>query len=738
MTTHLHFTVTGLGCAGCVAALQKALSELPSVSEVEINLLDGRGDLLYAPEQLSTKDIERVVTQLGYQIHFHQPSAKVSFPIEKNPPKSTRDTLIRIWISIPLSLLVMLLEMHAELFPFTPYITHLLAFSSAGIVYGYCAGEYHQRTLRHLRLRTYTMDTLITLSTSVAFIYSTIRMLLLLTTGEEQMSGGSYFDVVGMITSFALLGKWLEERAKRETTKDLTRLISIVPNNVTSVTAAGKHIVKPLHEVTPGMRLLLRKGDRIPVDMILEGDTTIDESSITGEPYPQHKSSGTLVFSGGIITGEAVTGTAQKVGADSLLGKIIEAVQSAQSSKPPIQRLADTLSGYFVPAVLALALLTFLGWGIIGGEWEPAGYYAITVLVVACPCALGLATPTAIAVAMGKASTLGLFIKDAQALEQLSTVTDILFDKTGTLTTGKPQLVDTLWLNTSNKEALSGLIYTAEQHSSHPMAQLLRNAFTAPQKTPHLENLIEEPNRGIRFSFQNQEYRLGTATFLSEIVKLSNPDLRSFIERHPHSSHLYFGNTTEPLALFIIEDELLEDAPKTLQHLREQGLSLHLLSGDRKARVEAFAHSLGLFTYIQGEYTPLEKKNYIHQLQNRGRRVAMIGDGVNDTPALAQADLSIAIGTSCDIASEVAQVTSIRPSLEAIHAVFLLSRKTVRIIKENFLWAILYNFFTIPLAMGLFAPYLTLSPMVASAMMAVSSLLVVLNSLRLKSLKRTF
>ena len=446
------------------------------------------------------------------------------------------------------------------------------------------------------------------------------------------------------------------------------------------------------------------------------------------------KVAGDEVFSGSLSVGRAAILRATKVGRKTLLGRIIATVRRAQASKAPIQRIADRIASVFVPAVLVIALLTLCLWGLCSDAPEPwlRGLdHAISVLVIACPCALGLATPTAITVAMGKASRNGLLIKDAVALEQLGKVTDVVLDKTGTITIGQPKVVDAKWA-TEDNHLLKSLLVQAEEKSSHPLASAIVSRYGHRVEEDLPVEVRETAGGGIAFDYKSKSYRAGQRRFVGD------PDLSEEMQQlerlHPDSTLIYYTCDGELLALLVLEDKLHPESEIALSRLRERtGVELHLLSGDTQARVDAIAAPLGI-KKAQGGMLPLDKKSYVDDLRKDGRVVAMVGDGINDSPALASADLSIAMGNGSDIATDVAQVTALGNSPFAIERAIHLSKSTIRIIYENFLWASIYNIVAIPLAAGLFTS-VVIDPAVSAAAMAFSSVLVVLNSLRLRSVR---
>lgn len=726
------YTVTGMSCAGCVAAVQDTLSKSPGVVSVEVNLLEGRTAITYDDEVTSPQTLQLAVRSIGYDLLISDSVEEQTAVREQVEHRETHRVLVRLIVAAVLGTSMMIIGMHPHLIGLSPGAGHTFNLIAATVVYFFCAWDYHARTLRQLRHLTFTMDTLISMSITVAYTFSLVRYFTARDAQLQGIFGNSYFDVIGMIMTFVLLGKFIEERAKKETTESLRKLMALAPTEALRANPAkqGSWDTIPVSEIRVGDLLMLRRGDRVPVDGRLEETGSFDESSITGEPIPAEKGIGDAVFGGTISVGQVTTFRAEKVGADTLLGRIVDAVRQAQASKAPIQRIADRISGVFVPAIIVIALITLIAWSMSDTEasWIYGLYYSISVLVIACPCALGLATPTAIAVAMGKASEAGLLIRDAGALERLSKVTDIIFDKTGTLTQGEIMVVEDLWLQSSPE--LQALMVTAEKGSTHPIAQAIVRAYDSVEGFM-AEGLKtqEVAGRGVTFTHGDSAYSL---TNRYEGADIMIPRVQTFMDRNAHQSLVYFARKDRLIAILALSDEVKVEAPDVLSRLQTNyHVTPHILSGDTPTRARLMGDRLGIRT-ARGGLSPIDKKEYVETLQREGKVVVMVGDGINDSPALATADLSIALATGSDIATDVAQVTSVGGALSSIPKAIELSRKTVQIIRQNFFWAFFYNVIAIPLAAGVYAPELTITPMISAAAMACSSVCVVLNSLRLQ------
>lgn len=731
MNVKRYFTITGMHCAGCVAAAQKALNSAPGVISAEVNLLEGNTSITYNAQETSPAQLREVVRSLGYDMLIQSSAKERAEDRERGERAELRDLKIRLIVTIILALLMMVVGMWHVAMGVSAFGAQLIQMVMAAIVYFWAGWGYHVRALKQLRSRTFTMDSLISLSTTVAFFFSLIRLITARDVVLSGLFGNSYFDVVGMILGFVLLGKFIEERAKFHTQDALRSLMSLTPEWAL-VQLGGEQVQKKVSELQVGDVILLRKGDRVPVDGVMLDSGTFDESSVTGEPIPKDKSAGDEVLSGTISVGAPTSFRATTVGEDTLVMRIVEAVRKAQASKAPIQRIADKISGIFVPVVLLIAIVTLLSWGVLSGVengWLQGIYHAITVLVIACPCALGLATPTAITVAMGTASKHGLLIRDASALERLAKVTDIIFDKTGTLTQGTPVVTDAYW---SNEEGASKVILvSAERHSSHPLASAIIKKYGINQPLLSLDSFQDLAGQGLSFGYGGQDYKVGNLSFVLPDGKLSENE-QEFIRNHQQSTLVFFASSEALVAILVIDDLIRGDAPEAINELQgKMGMKVHLLSGDREERVAAFAQEANIQSY-RGGLLPIDKEAYVRELQGTKKIVAMVGDGVNDTPALALADLSVAIGSGSDIANNIAMLTSISESPHTIVKAMNISKKTVRIIHQNFFWAFFYNVMALPIAAGVLYPTVMITPMIAAAAMAFSSVTVVLNSLRLR------
>ena len=549
-----------------------------------------------------------------------------------------------------------------------------------------------------------------------------------------------YYEASGVIIAFVLLGKLMEERAKNSTSSAIKSLMGLQPKTARLV-MEGKEEEVPISSLKTGNVVSVRPGEKIPVDgVLLQGSSSVDESMLSGEPIPVEKTVGDRVLAGTINQKGAFTMEATGVGNDTILAQIVQMVQAAQGSKAPVQRIVDKISGIFVPVVVLLSVVTFICWMTIGGGsyFSYALLSAVSVLVIACPCALGLATPTALMVGMGKGAERHILIKDAYALETLCKVDTIVLDKTGTLTEGVPVVVDSCWLTESNVCYLD-ILYTAELKSEHPLASaIIRWLEDSGASTTEAENFESLTGRGIRMEVGSTVYWVGSQGLLEKFGARIPDDTMKQIGRWQDEgiSVVYYGEGDRLLAVLAISDRIKPTSAEAVRKLTEMGIEVHLLTGDGVKTAERVANTLGI-GHFKAEVMPNDKEEYIIALQKLGKKVAMVGDGINDSQALARADVSIAMGKGTDIAMDVAMVTLITSDLLLLPEAIKLSKRTVRLIHQNLFWAFIYNLIGIPLAAGVLFPVngLLLNPMLASAAMAFSSVSVVLNSLRLKFMK---
>jgi len=551
------------------------------------------------------------------------------------------------------------------------------------------------------------------------------------------MEAHVYYEAAGMIIAFVLLGKLMEERAKNSTTSAIKGLMGLQPKTARKIIET-EEIEVPIGQLQPNDKISVRPGEKIPVDgIVIEGNSYVDESMISGEAIPVKKQSGDRVLAGTINQRGSFILNATQVGSSTVLAQIVRMVQEAQGSKAPVQKVVDRISSIFVPIVISISIITFIVWIIIGGNhyFSYALLSAVSVLVIACPCALGLATPTALMVGIGKGAERHILIKDAFALENLCKVNCVVLDKTGTLTEGHPSVSDVLWITDSDQTSQSVLL-AAEQKSEHPLAiaitEYLKGKGVAPEEINSFESIT---GKGIEVVFEDSKYWVGSLSFAqTQQIQLPEKALqKTEMWSKENKSIIYYGKESSLMAIFAITDPLKPTSAQAVQTLEKRGIEVHMLTGDGNKTAQMIGETLGI-KHIQAEVMPTDKETYIQNLQQKGKIVAMVGDGINDSQALARADVSIAMGKGTDIAMDVAMVTLMTSDLLLLPQAIKLSQRTVRLIHQNLFWAFIYNVIGIPIAAGILFPIngLLLNPMWASAAMAFSSVSVVLNSLRLK------
>ena len=728
--TEVTLAVGGLHCAACVARVGKALSAVPGVVQAQVNLATRRAKVIYDPRRASLKDLTRAVTEAGYQVErvFRGPARPPAAP-EAEARAFRNRFLWALGLSLPVMAAAVLPGSFAAL-GLSPQQNHVLQFLFTTPVLFVCGWPFLRGALRAARHLAANMDSLVSLGTGAAYAYSLwvtffpgqVRAL-----GQEAVV---YFDTTVMIITVILLGRWLEALSRGRAGEAIRRLFALAPPQAT-VLRDGQEVQVPLEEVQVGDLVVVRPGERLPVDgVVVEGTSSVDESMLTGESLPVTKEPGHEVWGATVNQEGHLVYRVTRVGEDTVLSQIIRLVDEAQTSKAPIERLADRVSGIFVPVVMGIAGLTFLGWFYLSSHHSlaPALIHAVAVLIIACPCALGLATPTAVMVGTGRGAELGILIRGGEPLERAYRLTTVIFDKTGTLTLGKPRITD-VWAWEGWKE-VQVLAYAAalEEKSEHPLAQAVVAAARQKKlKLPEVSEFQAVPGLGVKARVEGLEVLLGSLTFMQR-AGVPHADLAHYQEQLAAE-----GKTTIFLAvdgtakgLLAAADTVKPNARETVAALRNMGLSIRLLSGDTQAAAQAVAEMVGI-RKVMANVLPAEKSRVVAQLQAAGEVVAMVGDGINDAPALAQADVGIALGTGADVALEAADLTLIRDDLTLIPQALQLSRVMMRTIRQNLFWAFCYNVVAIPAAaLGY------LSPALAAAAMGLSSVSVVSNSLRLR------
>ncbi|WP_455496800.1 heavy metal translocating P-type ATPase [Coprobacter sp.] len=723
--------VLEMSCAVCANNVENKVISLPGVSSASVNFAANTITIEYDPEQITLSQIKTEVQSIGYDLITDEENQEdIQEETRQNHYRSLRKKVIIAWcLSIP----VMILSMIFMHLPGNEWIMMIL---TVPILF-YSGQSFYIHAWKQAKQRVANMDTLVALSTSIAFLFSLFNTIYPQFWINQGMEAHVYYEAASMIIAFVLLGKLMEERAKNSTTSAIKGLMGLQPKTARKVTDNGE-IEVPISLLQPGDRISVRPGEKIPVDgIVTEGYSYVDESMISGEAIPVKKQLGDRVLAGTINQKGAFVLNATQVGSATVLSQIVRMVQEAQGSKAPVQKIVDRISGIFVPVVIIISIITFIVWIMAGGNnyFSYALLSAVSVLVIACPCALGLATPTALMVGIGKGAEQHILIKDAFALENLCKVNCIVLDKTGTLTEGHPSVSNVCWTTDSDSTSQS-ILLSAEQKSEHPLAiaitEYLKNKEIVPVEINSFESIT---GKGIKAIFKDNEYWVGSQSF-AKAQQIDLPETISLqVENwsQENKSIVYYGKGNNLLAVFAITDPLKPTSEQAIRLLEERGIEVHMLTGDGNKTAQTIAEILGI-SHIKSEVMPADKEAYIQELQQKGKTVAMVGDGINDSQALARADVSIAMGKGTDIAMDVAMVTLMTSDLLLLPKAIRLSQKTVRLIYQNLFWAFIYNIIGIPIAAGILFPVngLLLNPMWASAAMAFSSVSVVLNSLRLK------
>lgn len=733
------FPLTGLHCAGCAQRVEKMAVAYPGVLGAQVNFADSTVSLTYEADDMDLAAFQKAVADMGYTLILATADPfKEQAEQQRKAYRRLQKRVAGAWI-LGLPLLVLGMSHGWE---FTGKGWIMMGLSLAVMVL--FGRDYYIRAWKQARRLSADMDTLVALSTAVSFLFSLFNTVC----PDFWMSRGLhphlYYEASGMIIAFVLLGKFLEERAKQGTSEALKGLVALQANEAMAL-RNGNFEPVDIVLLRPGDTVLIRPGEKVPVDgRVTEGQSFVDESTMTGEPVPVRRQAGDKVLSGTLNGDGTLQVEVTASGEATYLSAMIRKVREAQGSKAPIQRTADKVAGIFVPTVMALSLLTFVVWMAVGGtaRFAEALNAMVSVLVIACPCALGLATPTALMVGIGKAAERHVLIKDAAALEQLCRVDTVVLDKTGTLTEGKPG-VQAVWFGASMERArLLALLKAAEMRSTHPVARAVTAWIDAQvaagaeavAELPEISDYANVAGKGLQFSALGETYWLGSRAYAraQQAGDASADALLTSWEAQGHTLAV-LGRGNEILAAMAVADRLQDEAPAAVAGLQAAGIDVCILSGDHAASVARVADRLGI-THYQSGLLPDDKAKYIQELQQAGHKVAMVGDGVNDSQALAVADVSVAMGEGTDVAMQVAMVTLLQNRLALLPRVIDWSGKTMRSVKQNLFWAFIYNVIAIPVAAGVLYPFtgFLLNPMLASAAMAFSSVSVVGNSLRLK------
>ncbi|GAB4487366.1 MAG: heavy metal translocating P-type ATPase [Saprospiraceae bacterium] len=732
-TVRQQFPVTNMTCAACAVSVESVLGHQPGVVSAAVNFATQSVLVEYEPAKISPDDMKKVLQSIGYDLIVAEPEAAKE-EAENIQRKHYEDLLHRTIWAIILAVLLGILEMF---FIGLPYVEYVMWAISTPLVL-WLGRSFFINAWKQARHCSANMDTLVALSTGIAYVFSIFNTLFPEFWHSRGLHAHVYFEAAGFVVAFILLGKLLEERTKANTSSAIKKLMGLQPKTVTIVHSGGYTMEIPVAQVRIGDLLLVKPGEKIPVDGIIEsGESYVDESMLSGEPVAVAKSAGDRVLAGTINQKGSFQFKAEKVGGDTLLAQIIRMVQEAQGSKAPVQKLVDRIAAVFVPVVIVIALVAFGTWWMLGGEnGLTQGLLAMmTVLVIACPCALGLATPTAIMVGMGKGAEQGILIKDAESLELAHRIQAVVLDKTGTITVGKPVVKNLIWAEKTDSARWQNVLFSLEKKSEHPLAEAVVAYLEGQAKPVHLEKIESITGKGIIAEFEGKKVFAGNLALMQEhgLTFPENLQTASALQEKEANTVIYFANSQQILALAAIADPVKPSSAEAVRELRDMGIEVYLLTGDNHRTAAAVAEQAGI-RHFQAEVLPADKEAFVRQLQQQGKIVAMVGDGINDSQALARADVSIAMGKGSDIAMDVAKMTLMSSDLGKIPAAIRLSRHTVAAIRQNLFWAFIYNVIGIPIAAGVLYPVngFLLNPMIAGAAMALSSVSVVSNSLRLK------
>ena len=727
------FQVLGMSCAVCALNVETTLGAQEGVYEAKVNFAGSTVLVDYNPRVITPVELQKAVESVGYELVVEntEDTDQADRLQREEFLALKRKTIGAIVLAIPVFVIGMFF-MHM---PYGNWI--MLAFTIP--VMAFFGRDFFVHAYMQLKHGRANMDTLVAVSTGVAFLFSLFNTIWPEYWTSRGLEAHVYYEAAAVIIALILLGRLLEAKAKFSTSTAIKKLMGLQPKTVTKILADGSEEEVPIREVAVGDVLVVKPGEKIPVDgEVTEGSSFVDESMITGESIPVEKVKGQPVYAGTINEKGSFRFRADKVGGETVLANIIRMVQEAQGSKAPVQKLVDRIAGIFVPVVMGIAVITFIVWMLIGGDlaFTHALLTSITVLVIACPCALGLATPTAIMVGIGKGAEHNILIKDAESLELMYRVNAIVLDKTGTITEGKPVVTDIHWTPGSEDERYPSILLEIERRSEHPLADAVVQKFKEKVVNEiSVSDFENQTGKGVTAKVGDKIYLVGNRALLEVSHVILDDDNEKLAVRWEGDGKtvVFFAGEGRVLALVAIADKIKESSRQAVATLHEKGIDVYMLTGDNALTARAVADQVGI-RHFKAEVMPGEKANFVEALQREGKVVAMVGDGINDSQALAQADVSIAMGKGSDIAMDVAKVTLITSDLNVIPRAIALSHQTVRAIRQNLFWAFIYNIIGIPLAAGVLYGIngFLLNPMIAAAAMAFSSVSVVTNSLRIK------
>ncbi len=728
--TKKSFPVFGMTCASCAVNVESTLKKQNGVENAIVNFADNSATITYN-STANLNSIQNAVVAAGYQIDISENISAEEIDAKRQLEfRKLRDNMILACIfTLPV-------------FIFGMFLHHIVAGRwvsmalSGVVVFGFGRQFFVHAAKQLLNLNT-NMDTLVALSTGVSFLFSVFNTIFPQILLRKGLQPDVYFESAAVITTFILFGKYLEEKAKSNTSEAIKMLLGLQAKNVVAIRNDQEVSIKT-EEILLHDSLMIKPGEKIPADgIVTNGHSFVDESMISGEPNPQEKKVSDKVFAGTINTTGNLIIQAVKIGQDTVLGQIIKTVREAQSGKAPVQKMVDKIAGFFVPVVIGISIVTFIAWLLLGGqEYLLRGFVsAISVLVIACPCALGLATPTAIMVGVGKGAENGILIRNIEALENVRNIDLVLLDKTGTITKGKPEVTQLIWSKTADIERHAAVFSALEKQSEHPLAEAIVKALDVKESNVKVSDFKSITGKGVSAQMDGKHYYAGSENWMKEKLIWIEPDTQSkAMEFRSRGNTVFFlAENNELIALVAIADAVKESSAQAIETLKKK-FELVMLTGDNKTTAASIAQQVGIQEYY-ADLLPADKAGFVVQQKEKGRIVVMVGDGINDSEALAKADISMAMGKGTDIAISLADFTLMRSDLSGISAAINLSASIVSTIRQNLFWAFIYNIIGIPLAAGILFPFtgFQLDPMIASAAMALSSVSVVTNSLLLKT-----
>jgi Cu2+-exporting ATPase len=724
------FPVRGMSCASCAITVENVLKKQKGVLAANANYTMNSVWVEYDPSVSDTGIFQSALHASGYDMIDNDPQSLEIEQLRENDLNSLKKNTL--WAAI-LTIPVMIISMFFMDLSYAGWIMLLL---STPVTFWF-GRIFFIIAFRQMKSGHANMDTLVALSTGIAWSFSLFNLVFPQVSGSHGNHPLLYFEASSVIIVFILLGRLLEEKAKAGTTSSIRKLMHLQPDEANLITEVGQEVKVPSTWIQINNLIRVKPGERIPVDgAVVSGNSSVDESSISGESFPVDKLAGHQVFAGTVNQKGSFVFTAQKVGKDTLLSRIILSVREAMENKPPVQKLVDKVAAVFVPVVMGIALVTFTLWLFLGGtgSFPMAVRALVSVLIIACPCALGLATPTAIMVGIGKGASRGILVRNPSGLEKSCKINTIVFDKTGTVTQGKPEVTDLIWKEES--AFLNSILHGVELLSEHPLADAVVARLATKEYPPVTPDKFESvPGKGVAAEYRGIQYIVGNEELMTNFaVPLTEADKQTVMDLYRQAKTvLLFAEGKVIRAIIALSDLVKSSSPDAIEKLKNMGMDVHLLTGDNEETARAVAAKAGI-SHFKAHCLPADKADYITKLREEGKIVAMVGDGINDSQALALADVSFAMGSGSDISMDVSDMTMVTSDLNAIPAAIRLSRATVTTIRQNLFWAFFYNLIAIPLAAGLFYPLwgIMLNPMVAGAAMAMSSVSVVSNSLRLK------